>query len=58
MARRTNQKAANKFVFTSDSSTIGYQQNHSFQMILGDQNLFDLNGEDHKRVRGAHLYHS
>ncbi|XP_059444236.1 cytochrome P450 716B1-like [Corylus avellana] len=46
-------QAANKFVFTSDSSTIGYQQNHSFRMILGDRNLFDLSGEDHKRVRGV-----
>ncbi|KAE8125582.1 hypothetical protein FH972_020365 [Carpinus fangiana] len=46
-------QAANKFVYTSDSSTIGHQQNQSFRMILGDRNLFDLSAEDHKRVRGA-----
>jgi cytochrome P450 len=46
-------QAANKFVFTSDSSTLGYQQNQSLRMILGDRNIFELSGEDHKRVRGA-----
>lgn len=46
-------QAANKFVFTSDSSTIAYQQTKSIRMILGDRNLFELSSEDHKRVRDA-----
>ncbi|KAL5548334.1 hypothetical protein UlMin_003565 [Ulmus minor] len=45
--------AANKFIFTSNDSTIGNQETKSIQMILGDRNLLELNGEDHKRVRGA-----
>ncbi|XVF77510.1 hypothetical protein PTKIN_Ptkin14bG0050200 [Pterospermum kingtungense] len=44
-------QAANKFVFTSDSSTIINQQVNSFTSILGDWKLLELNGEDHKRVR-------
>ncbi|KAK9269224.1 hypothetical protein L1049_000994 [Liquidambar formosana] len=47
--------AANKFVFTSDISTIADQQMKSVQMILGDRNLLELSGKDHKRVRGALL---
>jgi cytochrome P450 len=46
-------QAANKFVFSSDSSTIGYQQNQSLQKILGKRNTFELSVENHKRVRGA-----
>ncbi|KAL5548341.1 hypothetical protein UlMin_003572 [Ulmus minor] len=46
-------RAANKFIFTSDDSTIASKQTKSIQMILGDRNLLELNGEDHKRVRGA-----
>ncbi|XP_059664622.1 cytochrome P450 716B1-like [Cornus florida] len=44
-------QAANKFLFTS--STIGNQQVHSVKMILGERNLLELSGEDHKRVRSA-----
>jgi cytochrome P450 len=46
-------QAANKFVFSSDSSTIGYQQNQSLRKILGKRNIFELSVEDHKSVRGA-----
>ncbi|KAJ9672088.1 hypothetical protein PVL29_025653 [Vitis rotundifolia] len=46
-------QAANKLVFASDGSTISNQQAKSNQMILGDRNLLELSGEDHKRVRGA-----
>ncbi|KAG2682222.1 hypothetical protein I3760_11G182400 [Carya illinoinensis] len=46
-------QAANKFVFTSHSSAISNRQNQSLQMILGERNIFELNVEDHKRVRGA-----
>jgi cytochrome P450 len=48
-------QAANKFVFNSDSSTIGNQQTQSIRMILGERNILELSGEDHKRVRGALL---
>lgn len=46
-------QAANKFVFTSDSSTLTNQQPQSIKMILGDRSLLELGGEDHKRVRDA-----
>ncbi|KAE8125579.1 hypothetical protein FH972_020362 [Carpinus fangiana] len=46
-------QAANKFVFSSDSSTIGNQQTQSIRMILGERNIMELSGEDHKRVRSA-----
>ncbi|KAL9661289.1 hypothetical protein QQ045_026113 [Rhodiola kirilowii] len=45
--------SANKFIFTSDSGTMVNQQTKSIQKILGDRNLLELSGDDHKRVRGA-----
>lgn len=45
--------AANKFIFTSDGSTAASDQAKPTRMILGDRTLLELNGEDHKRVRGA-----
>ncbi|EXB50285.1 Cytochrome P450 [Morus notabilis] len=45
--------AANKFIFTSDGSAITTQQTKSIQMILGDRNLLELSGDDHRRVRNA-----
>nr|POF09893.1 cytochrome p450 [Quercus suber] len=53
MARAKNQKAANKFVFTSDSSALSSHQTQSSRKILGERNILELSGEDHKRVRGA-----
>ncbi|KAL6313994.1 hypothetical protein AAG906_011726 [Vitis piasezkii] len=50
-----NGQAANKLIFASDGSTISNQQARSNQMILGDRNLLELSGEDHKRVRNALL---
>ncbi|KAF9596569.1 hypothetical protein IFM89_012300 [Coptis chinensis] len=44
-------QAANKFVFTSN--VLGNQQPQSMKKLLGQRNLFELSGEDHKRVRGA-----
>ncbi|KAA8523694.1 hypothetical protein F0562_010117 [Nyssa sinensis] len=46
-------QAANKLVFTGDCSVITNQQAQSVRMILGDRNLLELSGEDHKRVRDA-----
>ncbi|XP_009793750.1 cytochrome P450 716B1-like [Nicotiana sylvestris] len=48
-------QAANKFIFTSDGSVLTNQQTQSVKMILGERCLFELNGEDHKRVRDALL---
>ncbi|KAH7546693.1 hypothetical protein FEM48_Zijuj01G0228700 [Ziziphus jujuba var. spinosa] len=48
-------QAANKFVFNGDSSMITNQQNESIRMILGNRNLTELSGNDHKRVRDALL---
>uniref|UniRef100_A0A7N0RB40 Cytochrome P450 n=1 Tax=Kalanchoe fedtschenkoi TaxID=63787 RepID=A0A7N0RB40_KALFE len=47
--------AANRFLFSSDSSSMVNQQTKSIQKILGDRNLLELCGEDHKRVRGAFM---
>ncbi|XP_065862355.1 cytochrome P450 716B1-like [Euphorbia lathyris] len=46
-------QAANKFVFTADSSCISNSQTQSIRAILGDRCILELSGEDHKRVRGA-----
>jgi cytochrome P450 family 26 subfamily A len=46
---------ANKFVFTSDSSTISYSQTTSLKMILGDRCIAELCGQDHKHIRDALL---
>ncbi|XP_038685630.1 cytochrome P450 716B1-like [Tripterygium wilfordii] len=46
-------QAANKLVFASDSSKISNKQVQSIKMILGDRNLLELSGQDHKRVRNA-----
>ncbi|KAJ9689780.1 hypothetical protein PVL29_012453 [Vitis rotundifolia] len=45
--------AANKFIFTNDGVILANQQPHPIRRILGDKNLTELRGEDHKRVRGA-----
>ena len=44
-------QATNKLVFASDSSIISNSQTKSAQAILGEKNLLELNGEDHKHVR-------
>jgi cytochrome P450 len=46
-------QAANKFVFTSDSSTLANNQTQSVKMIMGDRCLLELIGNDHRRVRDA-----
>nr|GMD51356.1 cytochrome P450 716B1-like [Ipomoea batatas] len=46
-------RAANKFVFSSDSSVLTNHQTQSVRRILGDRCLLELCGEDHKRVRDA-----
>ncbi|CAN0901045.1 Cytochrome P450 716B1, partial [Linum grandiflorum] len=44
-------KAANKLVFTGIG--VGNSQTKSVRSILGEKNLLELGGEEHKRVRGA-----
>ncbi|XP_070675792.1 taxoid 2-alpha-hydroxylase-like [Malus domestica] len=46
-------QAANKFVFNNDGTSFTSQQPESTRMILGDRNILELSGEDHKRVRSA-----
>ncbi|KAI3948807.1 hypothetical protein MKX01_022221 [Papaver californicum] len=47
------ERAANKFLFTSDCDTLGNQQPISIRRILGSRTLFELSSDDHKRVGGA-----
>ncbi|XP_015973365.1 taxadiene 5-alpha hydroxylase [Arachis duranensis] len=46
-------QAANKFIFSNNGGTIANQQTQSVKMILGDRNILELHGKDHKRVRSA-----
>ncbi|CAK7338471.1 unnamed protein product [Dovyalis caffra] len=46
-------KDANKFVFTSDTSTLSNSQTQSVRALLGDRCLLELSGQDHKGVRDA-----
>ncbi|XP_030453516.1 cytochrome P450 716B1-like [Syzygium oleosum] len=46
-------QAANKLVFCGDSSKIASKQTSSTRAILGDCNLMELTGQDHKRVRDS-----
>ncbi|TVU38847.1 hypothetical protein EJB05_12240, partial [Eragrostis curvula] len=43
--------AANKFVFFSGE--IGMRQPRSVQRIIGENSILDVNGADHKRIRGT-----
>ncbi|KAF8023761.1 hypothetical protein BT93_F1068 [Corymbia citriodora subsp. variegata] len=43
--------AANKFIFYGDSSIVANKQPSSIRAILGDRSLFELSGQDHRRVR-------
>ena len=46
--------AANKaVVFLGEEEAVSNRQTESLRRILGERNLTELSGEDHKRVRGA-----
>lgn len=45
--------ATNKLMFTGDGCSLVNQQTQSVGLILGERNLPELSGEDHKRVRNA-----
>ncbi|KAL7142796.1 hypothetical protein ABFS83_08G148100 [Erythranthe nasuta] len=47
--------AANKFIYTCDEKVLANQQPASIRRLMGERNILELNGEDHKRVRGAML---
>ncbi|KAK6918050.1 Cytochrome P450 [Dillenia turbinata] len=44
---------ANKFIFGRGATSLGNNQPPSVQRVMGQRNLLELSGEDHKRVRGA-----
>ncbi|XP_061365241.1 beta-amyrin 28-monooxygenase-like [Gastrolobium bilobum] len=46
-------QAANKLIFSNEGNTVAFHQPQSMKMILGTRNLFELSGQDHKRVRSA-----
>ncbi|KAL7111416.1 hypothetical protein ACP275_05G085900 [Erythranthe tilingii] len=47
--------AANKFIYTCDEKVLSSQQPSSVRRLMGERNIFELNGENHQRVRGAML---
>lgn len=47
--------AANKFIYTCDGNTLSSKMPSSVSRILGANNIFELTGIDHKRVRVALL---
>ncbi|KAK9064186.1 hypothetical protein SSX86_015566 [Deinandra increscens subsp. villosa] len=44
---------ANKFIYTCDGSLLANSQPPSISRILGSNNIIELSGNDHKRVRTA-----
>ncbi|KAL5974787.1 hypothetical protein ACLOJK_031458 [Asimina triloba] len=46
-------QAGNRFVFSTEETVLIMQQPRTTQKILGKSNIFDLNGNRHKLVRGA-----
>ncbi|XP_050214238.1 cytochrome P450 716B1-like [Mercurialis annua] len=46
-------QAANKFVYTCDGSILANQQPSSIRRLVGERNILELSGDDHKRIRGA-----
>ncbi|KAK3188345.1 hypothetical protein Dsin_027906 [Dipteronia sinensis] len=46
-------QAANKFIYTCDCNTLANQQPTSVRRVMGERNIMELSGIDHKRVRGA-----
>ncbi|XP_075516186.1 cytochrome P450 716B1-like [Primulina tabacum] len=48
-----NGQAANKFIYTCGDKILANQQPASIRKILGERNILELSGSDHRRVRGA-----
>ncbi|CAA3011466.1 cytochrome P450 716B1-like [Olea europaea subsp. europaea] len=45
--------AANKFIYTCSEKLLANKQPASIRRIMGEKNLLELSGDDHKRVRAA-----
>ena len=45
-------QAANKLIYTCDSSILANQQPTSIRRLCGERNILELSGHEHKRVRG------
>lgn len=45
--------AANKFIYTWSEKLLANKQPASIRRIMGEKNLLELSGDDHKRVRAA-----
>ncbi|KAG6423522.1 hypothetical protein SASPL_113921 [Salvia splendens] len=48
-------QAYNKFMFSCDEETISNKQPKSMRQVFGPTNLFEMSGEDHRRLRRAYL---
>ncbi|KAH6795925.1 hypothetical protein C2S51_036911 [Perilla frutescens var. frutescens] len=46
-------QAYNKFIYTCNDTTLSNQQPESISRLFGKRNLFEMSGQDHKRMRGA-----
>ncbi|XP_065879755.1 cytochrome P450 716B1-like [Euphorbia lathyris] len=46
-------QAANKFIYTCDHTVLNNEQPSSVRRIMGERNIMELSGHEHKRVRGA-----
>ncbi|XP_076896604.1 taxadiene 5-alpha hydroxylase-like [Bidens hawaiensis] len=44
---------ANKFIYTCDGNLLASTQPPSLSRVFGSKNIFELSGNDHKRVRAA-----
>jgi len=45
--------AGNRFLFQNDGDSITNMQNKSLTRIIGENNILELSGAEHKRIRGA-----
>lgn len=45
--------AANKFIYTCSEELLANKQPASVRRIMGERNLLELSGDDHRRVRAA-----
>ncbi|KAL5840532.1 hypothetical protein ACOSQ4_013140 [Xanthoceras sorbifolium] len=46
-------QAANKLIYTNGGDTFANQQPNSVRRIMGERNIMELSGNEHKRVRGG-----
>ncbi|XP_050213119.1 cytochrome P450 716B1-like [Mercurialis annua] len=46
-------QAANKFIYTCDGDILANQQPSSIRRLIGERNILELSGDEHRRLRGA-----